>query len=145
MGHMFEWFALWCLGNLVIPALPVFLLWGFQGLLGRKLSLASVVQDGILYFYVVTLSAILLMDLWKVRSGHGPVEDSAVTGPAFMACLVVLIGASGAYLVTALAHAGRKDKDGDLFDLETLGRASWQLALGVATLAAAFRLLTGIY
>lgn len=142
---MVEWFALWCLGNLVIPALPVFLLWGFQALLGRKLTLATVVQDGILYFYVVSLSAILLMDVWKVRSGHGPVEDSAVTGPAFMVCVVVLIVASGAYLVTALAHAGRKDKDGDVFDLELLGRRSWQFALAAAILAGAFRLSTGIY
>ncbi|WP_156320259.1 hypothetical protein [Brevundimonas sp. AAP58] len=99
-----------------------------------------------LFFYVVGVSAILIMDLWKNQLSSSGQSISAGLATAILStCLLVMIFAVGAYFVMALAHTGTLDKDGEPFDLSSLSHLSWQSALVAAISAAAARAATGVY
>lgn len=139
-------FLIWFVGNLILPAVPVASVWIAQSVAKKKPNVESVLKDGVLFFYVVGVSALLVMDLWKDQISLGDPKVSAGVATALLStCLLAMIFAGGAYFVMALAHTGTLDKDGDPFDLRPLSYLSWQSALVAAMSASAARGLTGVY
>lgn len=138
-------FVIWVVGNLILPTMPVALVWGMRKLSRKPATLHNVLRDGILFFYIATLAAILVMDAGKVLLLGGDGPSPGVAMAALVICLLVLIAASGAYLVVALVHSGGLDREGEAFDLDEVGKVSWRLALAAAILCAGFRLWSGMY
>jgi hypothetical protein len=139
-------FLIWFVGNLVLPAVPVASVWIAQAVAKKAPNAQSVLKDGVLFFYVVGVAALLVMDLWKDQISAGDPKVSAGAATALLStCLLVMIFAGGAYFVMALAHTGTLDKDGDPFDLRPLAHLSWRSALVAAISASTARGLTGIF
>jgi hypothetical protein len=138
-------FVIWGVGNLVLPALPVFMVWGVRKFSSRAATFDAVVRDGILFFYIVTLAAILMMDAAKYLLARTADQSEGFAVAALAVCVPIMVVSSGAYLAMALAHAGSLDREGDALDLEKLGRVSWRLALLAAILCAGFRYWSGLY
>lgn len=138
-------FIIWVVGNLVLPAMPVGLVWGMRKLSRKPATLHNVLRDGILFFYIATLAAILTMDAAKVLMTGVSSPSPGVAVVALVICVLIMIAASGAYLVVALIHSGALDREGDTFDLDEVGKVSWRLALVAAIFCAGFRLWSGMY
>ena len=138
-------FWIWAVGNLVMPAIPVACVLFAQLTAGKSPTVESVLEDGVLFFYAVATSAILIMDVLKDRLGEQPKID-AMSATAYISFgLVFLIFASGAYFVTALAHTGRLDGEGHPFNMRHLAHLSWQSATAMTILSLIARLRSGLY
>jgi hypothetical protein len=136
---------IWIVGNILMPVIPVASVFFAQLVAGKQPSIESVLRDGVLFFYSVTASALLIMDFWKDRIAVQPQADAAVATAAISTALVALIFASGAYFVTALAHTGRLDSEGKAFNMARLANLSWQSALVMVILSLAARIWSGVY
>ena len=136
---------IWIAGNLVIPTIPIAAAY-FARLIGDGApTLESVLGDGVLYFYAITVAAILMMDLWRDLISHAPKVSPGTSTGCMIAALLFLIFASGAYFVTALAHTGRLDREGKPFDRKNLAQWSWISALVMITLSLVVRVWSGLY
>lgn len=138
-------FLIWLVGNLVLPLVPVVSVWIAQSIAQRKPTVQTVLRDGVLFFYVVGVAVLFIMDLWKDQISGDALVSAPVATSLLSTCLIGMIFAVGAYFVMALAHTGILDKDGDHFDLKPLSYLSWQSALVAAILAGVARGLTGVY
>ena len=139
-------FIVWCAGNIILPAIPVASVVLAHRIAKKTPAVESVLRDGILYFYVVGLCALFIMDLWKAGgSGEATGVNEAAAAALFVTCLLTIVLAAGAYFVMALANTGVLDKDKEKFDLKELANWSWQSASVIAICVATARLLTGVY
>lgn len=136
---------IWIVGNLVMPAIPVISVYFAQLIADARPTVESVLEDGILFFYAVTAAAILIMDLWRDRIGSSSVVPIGLSTAYISVALVVLIFASGAYFVTALAHTGRLDHEGRPFSKKILAHLSWQFATAMTILSLGARVWSGLY
>lgn len=135
----------WIAGNILVPAIPVISIVFAQIVAGKSPTVVSVLRDGVLFFYGVTVMALLAMDFWRDRLQLEPKADPLLATAVFSTAIVVLIFLSGAYFVTALAHTGRLN-DGDReYDFTRLANWSWRSALVIVILALAARMWSGVY
>lgn len=133
------------MGNLLMPAIPVACVYLAQRIAGQKPDVASVLKDGVLFFYAITTASVLIMDVWKDRIGASPALDALPASVLVLVSLLVLIFLSGTYFVMSLAHTGRLDQEGQPFDISHLANLSWQCAVGMAILSLLARLWSGLY
>lgn len=138
-------FMLWAVGNLILPGLPVLLVWAIRRLSSRPPTLREIARDGVLFFYIFTLAAILLMDAAKFLLERPATSSPGFAVAAIAVCVPILFGSAGAYLAMALANAGAQDKEGDTFNLDRLAGLSCGLSLAAAIMCAIFRLFAGMY
>ena len=136
---------IWIMGNLLMPAIPVACVYLAQRIAGQEPGVASVLKDGVLSFYALTIASVLIMDVWKDRIGASPVLDALSASAIMVVAVLVLIFLSGIYFVMSLAHTGRLDQEGRPFDISHLANLSWQCALGMAILSLLARLWSGLY
>jgi len=122
---------IWVVGNLVLPLIPLFAVWISVRLVRSRASITDVLGDGVLFFYSASVCAIVLMDLWQARLVDSPAQRFSASC-AFVFALILLVIASGAYFLTALARTGVVDADGHALNLRDLSHLSWQVASGVA-------------
>lgn len=137
--------GIWIAGNVLIPVIPVVAAYFARMIGDGSPTLESVLGDGVLYFYAITVAAILMMDLWRDRIGEWPKVSAGISTGCVIGALLFLIFASGAYFVTALAHTGRLDRDSKPFDKKILAQWSWISALVMITLSLAVRIWSGLY
>lgn len=139
-------FIVWCAGNIILPAIPVASVFLAYRIAKEAPSVEKVLKDGILYFYVVGLCALFIMDLWKSgRSGVVGGVNEAAAAALFVTCLLIIVLAAGAYFVMALANTRVLDKDQQKFDLKDLANWSWQSAGVIAICVGIARWWTGVY
>lgn len=135
----------WIAGNILVPAIPVVSIFFAQIVAGQKPTVETVLRDGVLFFYAVTVVALLAMDFWRDGLQAEPKADPLLATAVFSTSIVVLIFLSGAYFVTALAHTGRLDHGEKRFNLKPLANWSWRSAGVVAILTLAARMWSGVY
>lgn len=130
-GYLIEAPLIWVVGNLLMPLMPLLAVWAAVRLVQKHVRVADVLGDGVLFFYSATICAIVMLDLWKFRLSE-PALSTLPATCAFVLALILLMVASGAYFLTALARTGVVDARGQPLDLEELSHLSWQVAIGVA-------------
>lgn len=137
--------ATWAIGSILLPILPVAATLAALRFARRPLTVVSVLGDGVLFFYAASTSAVLMMDFWNDRLLSHPRAGAQLATMVFLAALLLLFFALGAYFFVALARASERDADGEGFELARVAHLSWMTAATTAILAFAARAATGVY
>jgi hypothetical protein len=135
---------IWATGNVVLPLLPVLATYAALFVTGKRITVVSVLGDGVLFFFATMLSATLLMDVWRDRIAQQHRLETWVATLFFIVALLATVFTVGAFFITAMARF-KAEQDGDETQLAWMARFSWRVTAGVAILCLAVRAFAGIY